>query len=48
VRARLAAHQPVRVSLDPGKKQHVSLELAVTELAHYEAEFKRSVVDPGR
>jgi beta-glucosidase len=37
-----------RVSLDPGKKQHVSLELAVTDLAHYDAQAKRSVVDPGR
>ena len=41
--ARLAAHEPVRVS----KKQHVALELAVTDLAHYDAQSKRSVVDPG-
>jgi beta-glucosidase len=37
-----------RVTLDAGKKTHVSIELAVGELAHYDATAKRDVVDPSR
>jgi beta-glucosidase len=37
-----------RVALDAGKKAHVSLDLAVTDLAHYDAGTRRAVVDPGR
>jgi beta-glucosidase len=37
-----------RVALDPGKTTHVSIDLPVDELAHYDAAAKRAVVDPGR
>ena len=37
-----------RVTLDAGAKQHVSIDLAVAELAHYDTAAKRDVVDPGR
>jgi beta-glucosidase len=37
-----------RVALDAGETRHVSLELAVDELARYDREAQRAVVDPGR
>ena len=37
-----------RVALDAGKKTHVSIDLAIGDLAHYDATSKRDVVDPGR
>jgi beta-glucosidase len=37
-----------RVALDAGKTTHVSIDLPVDELAHYDAEAKRAIVDPGR
>ena len=37
-----------RVVLDAREKKRVSIELPVTELAHYDAGSKRNVVDPGR
>jgi beta-glucosidase len=37
-----------RVALDPGKRAHVSIDLSVADLAHYDAVAKRSVVDPGK
>jgi beta-glucosidase len=37
-----------RVLLDPGQKTHVALELAVRELAHYDAQAKHALVDPGQ
>jgi len=37
-----------RVTLDAGKKAHVSIDLAARDLAHYDVTAKRNVVDPGR
>jgi beta-glucosidase len=37
-----------RVSLDAGGKTHVSSELRVADLAHYDAKSQKNVVDPGR
>jgi beta-glucosidase len=37
-----------RVALDAGEKAHVSVDLAVADLAHYDASARRAVVDPGR
>jgi beta-glucosidase len=37
-----------RVLLDPGGKAHVSIDLAVGDLAHYDVKSKRNIVDPGR
>jgi beta-glucosidase len=37
-----------RVTLDTGKKAHVSLDLPVLDLAHYDAQAKRALVDPGQ
>jgi beta-glucosidase len=37
-----------RVALAAGSSSHVSLELAVADLGHYDAKSKRNVVDPGR
>jgi beta-glucosidase len=37
-----------RVALGAGEKMHVSIDLPVAELAHYDAKSKKSVVDPGR
>jgi beta-glucosidase len=37
-----------RVALDAGKKAHLSVELAVADLAHYDAQSKHAMVDPGR
>ncbi|HWA73065.1 MAG TPA: glycoside hydrolase family 3 N-terminal domain-containing protein [Polyangiaceae bacterium] len=37
-----------RVTLDPGKKAHVAIDLAISELAHYDVQAKQALVDPGR
>jgi beta-glucosidase len=37
-----------RVPLEPGKKTHVAIDLAIAELAHFDPQSKRAVVDPGR
>jgi len=37
-----------RVSLDAGGKAHVSVELTIADLAHYDAKSARNVVDLGR
>jgi beta-glucosidase len=37
-----------RVTLDAGKKEHISIDLSIPELAHYDVGAKRNVVDPGR
>jgi beta-glucosidase len=37
-----------RVALDAGEKEHISLELAVKDLAHYDSGARRAIVDPGR
>ncbi len=36
-----------RVQLGAGAKEHVSIDLAIADLAHYDAKAKRDVVDPG-
>jgi beta-glucosidase len=36
-----------RVALDAGKKTHVTIDLAVNDLAHHDAAAGRAVVDPG-
>lgn len=36
-----------RIALEPGQKTSVSLALSVGELAHFDAEARRNVVDPG-
>ncbi len=36
-----------RLALDAGKKTHVSLDLAIADLAHYDMAAGRAVVDPG-
>jgi beta-glucosidase len=36
-----------RVTLDSGKKSHLSIDLPASELAHYDAEAKHPVVDSG-
>src|SRR6185503_12411396 len=37
-----------RVTLDAGKKTHVSIDLGMADLSHYDAQAKRALVDPGR
>jgi beta-glucosidase len=37
-----------RVALEPGARTRVTIEIAMRELAHYDAQAKREVVDPGR
>lgn len=37
-----------RVALEPGAKQHISIELSVDDLAHFDPKLKRNVVDRGR
>jgi beta-glucosidase len=37
-----------RVTLDAGKKERVSFDLAVLDLARYDSSAKQNVVDPGR
>jgi beta-glucosidase len=37
-----------RVALDAGNEAHVSIEIAVGDLSHYDAKSGRGVVDPGR
>ncbi|HZU85340.1 MAG TPA: glycoside hydrolase family 3 C-terminal domain-containing protein, partial [Polyangiaceae bacterium] len=37
-----------RVMLAPGDRARVTVDLAVRDLAHYDAQAKRDVVDPGR
>ena len=36
-----------RIPLGAGAKERVSVDLAVTDLAHYDPKSKRNVVDPG-
>jgi beta-glucosidase len=37
-----------RVALERGAKTRVAIELSIRDLAHYDPEAKRDVVDPGR
>jgi beta-glucosidase len=37
-----------RVPLDAGAKAHLSIDLAVSDLAHYDTKSARNIVDPGR
>jgi beta-glucosidase len=37
-----------RVPLEGGATEHVSIELAIPEFAHYDVKSQRAVVDPGR
>jgi beta-glucosidase len=36
------------VALDAGKREHLSIELRVGDLSHYDVQSKRDVVDSGR
>ncbi len=37
-----------RVALEPGRESHISIDLAVDDLSHFDPKLERNVVDPGR